>query len=154
AAAAPTWDRLLAGTAVATPFARRDWIEAWQRHIGAPAGWRPLIAIARDRRDEPMFLLPLASRSGRQIPVARYFRGAHSQLNMPLWRRDVAAAVTATDIRSVLATVAQRCGIDLFILLNQPALWDGRPNPFAQLPHQPSPDDVFRLDIDGQSGEQ
>jgi CelD/BcsL family acetyltransferase involved in cellulose biosynthesis len=154
AAAAADWDRLLAGAAVATPFGRREWIEPWQRHIGAPAGLRPLIAVARDRRDEPLFLLPLAFRPGRLITVARFFGGRHSQLNMALWRRDVAAAVTAADIETVLAAVAQRYGIDLFVLLNQPALWDGRPNPFAQLPHQPSPDDVFRLDIDGESGEQ
>src|SRR5262244_3959610 len=63
AAAAPVWDRL-AAEAVATPFGRRDWIELWQRHIGAPAGDRPLIAIARDGGGEPLFILPLAVRTG------------------------------------------------------------------------------------------
>src|ERR1051325_11861344 len=48
-AAAPAWDRI-AADAIATPFGRRDWIELWQRHIGAPAGQRPLIAVANGRR--------------------------------------------------------------------------------------------------------
>ena len=153
AAAAPAWDRLTASAAVASPFGRRDWIELWQRHIGAAMGLRPLIAVARDRRGEPLFLLPLASRPGRFITTAHYFGGRHSQLNMALWRRDAAAA-TAHDINAVFAEIAQRCGIDMFTLLNQPALWDGRPNPLAQLPHQTSPDDVFRIDFDGESGDQ
>jgi len=154
AAAAPDWDCVAAGDALATPFGRRDWIESWQRHIGAPAGLRPLIAVARDAFDEPLFLLPFVYRPGRPLTVARYFGGPHSQLNIGLWRRDVAAAVSANDLSAAFAAIAQRRGIDLFVLLNQPALWDGRANPLAQLAHQPSPDDVFRLDFDGADGEQ
>src|SRR5690348_3683095 len=71
AAAAPAWDQV-AADAVATPFARRDWIELWQRHIGAPARQRPLIAVARDGRNEPLFILLLAARTGRVLTIARY----------------------------------------------------------------------------------
>jgi CelD/BcsL family acetyltransferase involved in cellulose biosynthesis len=152
AAAAPTWDRL-AAEAVATPFGRRDWVELWQRHIGAPAGKRPVIAVGRDARDEPLFILPFAVQAGRMLTVARYFGGSHSQLNMGLWRRDIAAALSADDLNQTFAAIAQQRGIDLFILQNQPVLWDGRANPLVQLPHQPSPDDVFRIDFDGESGE-
>jgi CelD/BcsL family acetyltransferase involved in cellulose biosynthesis len=154
AAAAPDWDWLAAGDVLATPFGRRDWIEPWHRHIGAPARWRPLIAVGRDEFDEPLFLLPLIWRPGRLITVARYFGGPHSQLNTGLWRRDVAAAVSPNDLNAAFATIARRRGIDLFLLLNQPALWDGRANPLGQLAHQSSPDDVFRLDFDGAGGEQ
>src|SRR5262249_47528734 len=52
------------------------------------------------------------------------------------------------------ATIAERRGIDLFLLLNQPTMWEGRKNPLAQLPHQASPDIVFRVDFDGETGEQ
>src|SRR5215813_2635486 len=146
AAAAPAWD-WLAPEAVATPFGRRDWIELWQRHIGAPGAQRPLIAVARDGRDEPLFILPLAARTGRLLTVARYFGGSHSQLNMGLWRRDIAPALTADDLHGAFASIAQHRGIDLFLLLNQPVLWDGRANPLVQLTHQASPDDVFRVDF-------
>jgi CelD/BcsL family acetyltransferase involved in cellulose biosynthesis len=152
AAAAPAWDRL-ATDAIATPFGRRDWIELWQRHIGARERVRPLIAVARDARDEPMFLLPLACRAGRQFTRAYYFGGRHSQLNLGLWRPDVAAAITAADLTRAFETIAQRCDIDLFLLLNQPATWEGRRNPLAALAHQPSPDDVFSVDFAGESGE-
>jgi CelD/BcsL family acetyltransferase involved in cellulose biosynthesis len=152
AAAAPAWDRL-AAQAVATPFGRRDWIELWQRHIGAAAGQHPVIAVARDECDEPLFILPLAVHAGRLLTVARYFGGSHSQLNMGLWRRDTAAALSADDLSRAFATIAQQRGIDLFILRNQPALWDGRANPLVQLAHQSSPDDVFRIDFEGESGD-
>jgi len=151
AAAAPAWDRL-AEQAVATPFGRRDWIDLWQRHIGGTEGLRPVVAVACDERGEPLFLLPFAARTGRLLTVARYFGGPHSQLNMGLWRRDIAAALTADDLHRAFAIIAQRCGIDLFVLLNQPTLWDGRANPLVQLAHQPSPDDVFRIDFEGESG--
>ena len=153
AAAAPAWDRL-AASAIATPFGRRDWIELWQQHVGPHDRVRPLIAVARDARDEPLFLLPLACRTGRLFTVAHYFGGRHSQLNMGLWRPDVAAALTAADLRATFETIAQRCGIDLFLLLNQPTAWDGRRNPLTQLTHQPSPDNVFSIDFAGACGEQ
>ena len=152
AAAAPAWDRL-AEDGIATPFGRRDWIESWHRLIGEPAGFSPVIAVARDARGEPLFLLPLAARTGRLLTVARYFGGSHSQLNTGLWRRDIAAALTADDLHAAFATIAQHRGIDLFLLLNQPVLWDGRANPLVQLTHQASPDDVFRVDFEGERGE-
>jgi CelD/BcsL family acetyltransferase involved in cellulose biosynthesis len=36
-------------------------------------------------------------------------------------------------------------------LLRQQTTWEGLANPFAQLPHQPSPDDSYRLDL-GETG--
>ena len=152
AAAAPEWE-LLSGEAVASPFGRRAWIEAWHRHIGAPAGLSPLIAVARDARGGPLFLLPLTVRTGRLLTVARYFGGSHSQLNMALWRRDIAPALTADDLQGAFSSIARQRGIDLFVLLNQPVLWDGRANPLVQLPHQASPDDVYRVDFDGETGD-
>ena len=137
AAVAPVWDRLEAAGAFGTPFGRRDWITLWQRNIGAGLGLRPLIAVGRERGGEPLFLLPLALRRGRMFSVARFFGGTHSQLNTGLWHRDVAAAVTAADLEAVLATIAERRGIDLFLLLNPPAMWDARRNPLPQHPHLP-----------------
>jgi len=154
AAAAPIWERLTREAAATTPFSRREWVEHWYQHVGAANGLTPLIVVVNDRRGEPLCLLPLACRRGRFFTVARYFGGRHSQLNMGLWRLDAAAMMTAEDLNAVFATVAERHGIDLFVLLNQPPSWDGRRNPLAQLAHQPSPDEVFSIDFNGETGEQ
>ena len=154
AAAAPAWDRL-AACAIATPFGRRDWIELWQQHIGAHERVRPLIAVARDARDEPLFLLPLACRTGRacsrsRISSAAATRSSTWACGVPMSRRRSRPPIS----RARFETIAQRCGVDLFLLLNQPAAWDGRRNALAALAHQPSPDDVFSIDFAGESGEQ
>jgi CelD/BcsL family acetyltransferase involved in cellulose biosynthesis len=153
AAAAPDWDRLAEG-AVATPFGRRDWIDLWQRHVGERSAVRPMIAVARDAGGEPLFLLPLARRVRRLVTIAHYFGGRHSQLNMGLWRPDVAAAITSVDLAGALETIARQRDVDLFLLLNQPVMWDGRRNPLAQLAHQPSPDNVFSVDFGGLRGDE
>ncbi len=152
--ATPVWERLSALDSVMTPCSDLDWIAAWQRRVGTTQGLEPLIVVARDEFDAPLLLLPFAVRRGRHVTVAQYFGGTHSHLNLGVWRRDVAAAITAEQLRSVLGDIARRSGIDVFMLRNQPLSWDGCDNPFARLPHQRGSDDVYRLEFNGGSGEQ
>lgn len=151
--ALPVWQRLSAVDAIVTPFADPNWIAAWYRHVGEQQGLEPLIVVARDEFDAPLLLLPLAVRRGR-VSVAQYFGGNHSHLNMGIWRRDVAQSITPDQLRSVLAEVARRSGVDVFSLRNQPLSWNGCDNPFALLPHQRCSDDVYRLEFNGRTGEQ
>lgn len=152
--ARPVWERLAATGTVVTPFASLPWLAAWHRAVGEKQGFRPLIAVARDDHDAPLFLLPLALRRSRTLTTARFFGSTHSHLNMGIWRRDVAEAMTTDRLHPVLAQVADRNGIDLFMLRNQPFAWDGCANPLALLPHQRVADDVYRLDFHGRNGEQ
>lgn len=153
-AARPVWERLAAADTVVTPFASLPWLSAWQHAVGEGQGLRPLIAVGRDDHDAPLFLLPLAFGRGRGLTTARFFGSSHSHLNMGLWRRDLAAAMTAELLRPVLAEIANKNRIDLFMLRNQPFAWDGCANPFALLAHQRVADDVYRLDFHGRNGEQ
>lgn len=141
AAAAPAWRELAAHGAIATAFQRFEWIDAWQRNVGTPEGFRPLVVIGRDRTGAPAFLWPFVHRPGT-LTVARFPGLAHSGLNIGLWRRDVAAALTAADILALLRQAGRRHGIDLFRLERQPPRWRGLDNPFARLPHRPTVDDV------------
>jgi len=152
--AAPVWERLASGDAVVTPFADPAWIAAWQRHVGAHGGLSPLIVVARDGFDAPLALIPFAVRRGRFCTTAHCFGGSHSHLNMGVWRRDVARTMTAEQLSALLAEVAAKNGIDLFVLRNQPLAWDGCDNPLARLGHQPSPDSVYRLEFNHRTGEQ
>jgi CelD/BcsL family acetyltransferase involved in cellulose biosynthesis len=148
------WERLLAAGAVATPFSDMRWLAAWQDHVGEAQGCKPLIAVGRDDHDAPLFILPLALKRGRTLTTARFFGSTHSHLNMGLWRRDIADAMTAERLRTILAELARKNGIDLFTLRNQPYGWDGCENPLARLPLARVADDVYRLDFHGRGGEQ
>ena len=69
AAAAPDWD-WLAGEAIASPFGQRAWIEAWHRHIGAPAGF----SVVRDVRLDGQTVGRVFVRSNADQLEARVWR--------------------------------------------------------------------------------
>ena len=145
AAAAPAWRQLEAARPFITPYQRFEWISHWFAHVGRPDGATPLIVAGLDGGDAPLFILPLVRTRWRGCHVASFCGGSHSNLNMPIWRDEAAAA---TQVRGVLSDIAAARGIDLFALRGQPQVWRGVPNPFAALPRQPSPDDVHNGTLD------
>jgi CelD/BcsL family acetyltransferase involved in cellulose biosynthesis len=147
-AAAPAWQALAAGDAVASPYQSYDWIGLWHRHVSGPCGDEPLIAVGSDDAGVPLFVWPLVMRRLGRLRVASFFGGKHATLNMPLWRRDGAAHIDAAMLRTAIAEIGhQRPALDLILLHNQPAVWNGVPNPFMALPHQRSSEDNFVLEI-------
>jgi CelD/BcsL family acetyltransferase involved in cellulose biosynthesis len=143
AAAEPLWRQLEATSPFATPYQRLEWLANWFAHIGRRAGCEPLIVVGLDRDDAPMFILPLMRERRHGCHVARFCGGSHSNLNMAIWRSDVAPKFAAPQIVPFLNDVAAKRRIDLFALEAQPSAWCGVPNPFAALSAQPSPDDVY-----------
>jgi CelD/BcsL family acetyltransferase involved in cellulose biosynthesis len=152
AAAEPVWHDLET-RAVATAFQRFGWASAWQHHVGAPAGLRPLIVVGRDRTGTPVFLLPFV-RSGGLLAIARFPGGNHVGCNMGLWCREAADAATAEQLQRLLCEVARTHGIDLFVLTRQPPRWRGLDNPFVRLPRQDAVDDASGATFPPGSGEE
>lgn len=151
AQAAPDWQRLQAAGALSTPYQRFEWIALWHRHVSAQRGVTPLIVVGSDRDGAPLFLWPFAQRRIGPLIIAEYFGGRHANLNTGLWRRDVAAEMTAVDIDAVLSQVAADHGIDLFVLLGQPVRLEGIANPFSLLPRRDAPDEVYALSLSDDS---
>jgi CelD/BcsL family acetyltransferase involved in cellulose biosynthesis len=144
-ALAPVWRALQDSGARASAYQHPDWIAAWQAHIGALSGTTPAIVVGRERSGAPLFVLPLAKSRIGGLNVAHFFGGKHSNLNLGVWRPDVAARLGGAEIAAILrGLAAARAGIDLLILLNQPEQWLGEPNPLLHLPHQPSPSFAYR----------
>ena len=142
-AAEPLWRRLEVGDPLATPYQRFAWINHWFENVGRPAGLAPLVAAGIDRDGEPLFIIPLIRELRYGCTIARFGGGSHSNLNMGIWRTDIAANLTAPQVIGLLGEVARARDIDLFALLGQPPVWRGARNPFATLPRRPSPDDVY-----------
>jgi CelD/BcsL family acetyltransferase involved in cellulose biosynthesis len=142
-AAEPLWRRLAAAQPLVTPYQGFAWINRWFDHVGRPDGGDPLVVAGLDGDGEPAFIIPLIREVRHGCVIARFCGGNHSNLNMPIWRSDIAASLTAPQVTGIMGNVARARDIDLFALLGQPPLWRSARNPFALLPQQPSPDDVY-----------
>jgi CelD/BcsL family acetyltransferase involved in cellulose biosynthesis len=147
-AAESLWRRLAPAQPLITPYQSFAWINHWFDHVGRPEGGDPLVAAGLDRDGEPLFILPLIREFRHGCTVARFCGGNHSNLNMAIWRSDIAAALTGPQVIGLLGEVARARDIDLFTFLGQPPSWRGVRNPFATLPQQPSPDDVYNGGLD------
>ena len=136
-AAEPIWRSLETSAHLFTPYQRFDLQAAWQKHIGASEGVRPLIVIAYDAANEPLLLLPLGVRQQRGMAVAFYLGGKHITFNMPLWRRDFAAGAGKAEMDALLRGIQRHVTrVDVLALARQPQSWLGMANPLILLPSQ------------------
>jgi CelD/BcsL family acetyltransferase involved in cellulose biosynthesis len=154
AAARTAWQRLEREDALLSPYQRYGWASLWQSHVGERRGAVPFILVGSNSAGTPLFLWPFVRMRTGNLTVVRFFGGKHSNINIALWNRDFAATFGADAMRAILADIAPAShGIDLFMLINQPATWDGIANPFLHLPHQRAPDDLQQLSINGPADE-
>jgi CelD/BcsL family acetyltransferase involved in cellulose biosynthesis len=138
--AEPIWRALEADGALATPYQRYHWILSWQIHIGKLNGVTPLLVVGREPDGKPVFLWPLGTRHLGPITIAEFLGGKHTNYNLALWRRDLAATISVAEIDRILGLMEASSRVDLLVLTNQPQSWDSVPNPFLKLAHQqPSP---------------
>lgn len=144
-AALPTW-RELAALAPSTPYQDPAWVLPWLDTIGASLGISPFIVVARDAEGRATALLPLGLQRQGSLAVAAFLGAKDSNFNMGLFRHGIAWSRAA--IEALLRRAARDAGPDLFVLRNQPRSWQGRPNPFAALPQQPSPSFAYKTTLD------
>ncbi|MGP0091664.1 MAG: GNAT family N-acetyltransferase [Xanthobacteraceae bacterium] len=147
----PVWRRLERDGSVTTPYQRYDLLAAWQRHVGVAQGVTPFIVVGVNETGVPSFLWPFGKLKRGPVQLLQFFGGKHASFSFGLWRRDTAQAIGAVEIESVFKRIGREHGIDLVALSRQQATWEGLANPFALLPHQPSPDDSYRLNL-GETG--
>ena len=152
AAAESHWRRLESEGALATPYQSFDLMAAWQREVGARTGVTPFLVAGFDASGSPAFLLPLGRSRTGPLGVVGFLGGKHVNFNFGLWRRDVIWNATADDVRAIVAEIGAQPGVDICNFPRQPRSWEGIANPFALLPHQPSPSDSLRLPLNA-SGE-
>src|SRR3569832_2139998 len=92
AAAARDW-RAFEQTADCTVFQTFEWLDTWQRHVGARADVRPAVLTGRTSDGDLLFILPLAT---RPMPLGRELVFLGTELcdyNGPLLSAGFTAAV-------------------------------------------------------------
>ncbi len=145
---AALWRRFEDDGAVLAPCQRYPWVDLWHRHVSPHQGVTPLVVVGFDANDNLLFLWPLARERCGPLTVGCFAGGKHATLNMPAWRPEFAVPLTPSELRSILDRVARLLpGVDLLVLRNQPAEWNGLRNPFCLLPHQRAVDDNYRLTL-------
>jgi CelD/BcsL family acetyltransferase involved in cellulose biosynthesis len=141
AAAEPHWRELQRGDCLSTPYQRFAFLKLWQDHVGTATQIEPFIVVGLNAAGEPLFLWPLGRRRLGGARVIEFLGGKHTNFNMGLWRRDVAAKIGAEATRAAVARLAEHA--DVLALVNQPPTWRGTTNPFAMLPQQRAVDFGF-----------
>jgi CelD/BcsL family acetyltransferase involved in cellulose biosynthesis len=130
-----------------TPYQRFDFLEPWQRQVGARESVQPFIVIAYDAERRPLLLLPLVLRHEHGVRVACFMGGKHATFNMALWDRDFAAAATRSDLDALISAIREQSEADVLALTQQPRHWQDLPNPMALLPNQPCANDCPLMTI-------
>jgi CelD/BcsL family acetyltransferase involved in cellulose biosynthesis len=133
------WRSFEAG-ADGTAFQTYDWLWCWQRHIGAPAGVRPLIVTGRDASGSLVFLFALAVERRGFMRRLTWLGADLCDYNGPLLARDFGARYGARPFADLWARILERVravpGVR-FDTVDLPKLLDRvgeQANPFLALP--------------------
>jgi CelD/BcsL family acetyltransferase involved in cellulose biosynthesis len=119
-----------------------DWAHAYARHVVGPEGRDAVIARGHGADGALLFLWPFEVGTTGGIRVLSWLGHDHANYNMGLFA-PAAEELSAADLRALLNAIGRETGAAVAILTAQPDSWDGVPNPFAQLPHQPSPNSGY-----------
>lgn len=138
AGALPAWSELEA-VAPASAYQTRRWLLPWLETVGHRTGVRPMIVVAYGTNDVPVALFPFGLVEQGGVRLVNFLGGRDSNSNLGLIRPGTKLDRGA--LKSMLHGAARQARLkpDAFILSNQPASWDGVPNPLALLAHQRSP---------------
>jgi CelD/BcsL family acetyltransferase involved in cellulose biosynthesis len=140
--ALPAWAEL-ESVAPASAYQTSRWLLPWIETVGAANHIRPMIIVVYAANDVPAALFPFGVWRRCGLRVAGFLGGRDSNSNLGLVRPGM--SLTRSDIVAVLTMAARRLQPrpDVFVLINQPAYWEGVANPLALLPHQISPSNGY-----------
>ncbi|GAC1331905.1 MAG: hypothetical protein NVSMB26_10820 [Beijerinckiaceae bacterium] len=133
-----------------TGYQTRRFLLPWLDTLGERRGFTALISVARDATGKAVALLPFGIARRGPFQVAFFLGDRQSNFNLPLIRPG-----TLFDRRACIALLNATARNaprrpDVYVLLNQPAAWNGSSNPLALLPRQESPSFAHRTRLLGE----
>jgi len=138
--------RAIEAVAVLTPYQRYDWISAVLA-AGLDAAQRVAIAVVHSG-ERPIGVLPLAIERHFGVMQARLIGTSIANGDWFPCEPAIAASLTPGQTMALLRDIAKAAGgIDLVRFYNQPARWQGVPNPLLRLPSSPAPNNLYAADI-------
>lgn len=124
-----------------------DWARAWSEHVLAPSGLTPVIVVGYGADGRVECLLPFEKKKTAGLTVLKWLGQDHANYSFGLFRPDIAAMLTETDMSRIVQEIGRRTGAAAAFLEAQPFSWQGNANPFALLPHQPAPNSGYAIEL-------
>ncbi len=138
--------RALEAHALVTPYQAYGWVQPFTETVGAAHGMDFRYAVLRDALAQAIAILPLVITRRNGIRFAEFIGGKHANYHMGLYAPDFAAALDAETTHRMLDEIGAAIGgLDAFVFVNQPTLWQGVANPTALLAAGPSPSGAYKL---------
>ena len=134
--AEPLWRELVQQGAICSRYQHYSWMSGWWDHIGRIDQASPHMTVLRDEAGKPVLLLPLIRKKVGPLHVGFFMGGKHTNFNLPVWRPEYLNQ-PATGLNVLLEGLRHNGPrLDLLVLLNQPATWQGVANPLLQATHR------------------
>jgi CelD/BcsL family acetyltransferase involved in cellulose biosynthesis len=134
-----------------TVFQSFEWLSAWQRHIGAREGVRPLIVLGRNADGRPLFLLPLSAQPAGFGQELVWLGMELCDYTGPLLAPDFSAQMSREAFaelwHALLPRLAARVPFDLVRLEKMPETVGAQPNPVLCLTTSRNPSGAYLTDL-------
>lgn len=123
--------------------------KAWYETVSSREGCEAAIIVGRSSKGRLLFIWPMEVVPCHGLKALQWIGQEMANYNLGLYDRDFARSATRDDITRMLNMAAAMAGdISLARLRNQPAEWEGMPNPFAKLTHQDAPNRGYAVLLD------
>lgn len=122
-----------------TVFQSFDWLAAWHKHIGAPAGILPAIVTVYNGRGDPLMILPLAVTKQRALRYLTWLGDDLCDYNGPLLAPHFSSSVHGEQFVALWRMIRRairlnnRLNFDLVVLQRMPERIGAQKNPFVVL---------------------
>ena len=138
----------LEGTGFGTLFQSYAWVSTWCRTAARDLGEEPVFPIWYKDDGSAAIIWPMAITTWRGSRVLTWLGQGYTNYNMGLYHSDIAGEIDAGFMRQAVAEIGARLpAVSALHLTDQPLAWNGQPNPFAKLPHQPSANVSFEMTL-------
>jgi len=138
-----------------TVFQTIEWMETWQRHIGAGKDVRPAIVLGRDREQKLLFIFPLATQPSGFVRELVWLGSELCDFNAPLLAPRFPQSIQPASFAPLWTSITQavqgdpRLRYDLINLEKMPATIGNQQNPMLGIGVTLNPSGAYEVAISG-----
>ena len=141
------WDELSA-EGVASPYQSRMWVMNFLKTAGKASAQEAAIMTVRDHAGSLLGLYPLTIKTEKMGRIACFVGEKHANYHMPLLKAAFAISLNAKSCHALMKDMAAALpGLDAFVFINQPRLWNDLVPPMITLAAWNSAQPAYALSL-------